>query len=78
MSASWQWLCESPRFGVLLASRTVSRVGDVLFALAAAWTVLGDTHSVFLAAVVPLLTTLPPIVLALPLAPWRTAGPRSW
>ncbi len=77
MSAGWQWLRESPRFGVLLASRTVSRVGDVLFALAAAWTVLGHTHSVFLAAVVPLLTTLPPIVLALPLAALADRWPKK-
>ena len=68
----------SPVFLLLLVSRSVSRIGDVLFSLAVSWTVLGQTHSILLAALVPLLSALPAVVLTLPLATLADRWPKNW
>jgi len=74
---SWRWLRESRGLTTLLVSRIVSRVGDVLFALATTWVVLGSSHSVLLAAIIPLASSLPPVVFALPLATLADRWPKK-
>lgn len=72
-----KWLVESPAFVVLVVSRAVSTIGDTLFALATTWSLLSRTHSVLLAAFVPLMTMLPPILLSLPLATLADRWPKK-
>ena len=72
-----QWLRESRGFTTLLVSRIVSRVGDVLFTLATSWVVLTTSHSVVLAALIPLAGLLPAVVLGLPLATLADRWPRK-
>ncbi len=62
------WVRRHSRFLILLGSRMVSRIGDVLYTLAATWSVLTRTHSILGASIVPLLTLAPDVLLALPLA----------
>lgn len=59
---------EHPKFLTLLTSRAVSRAGDVLYTLAATWSVLTTTHSILGASLVPIVSTVPDLLLALPLA----------
>jgi MFS family permease len=61
-------LSRHPKFAVLLISRLVSRVGDVLYTLAATWSVLTTTHSIVGASMVALGSLLPNLFLALPLS----------
>lgn len=72
-----KWLSRSPFFVLLLLSRMISHIGDVLFTMAVSWTVLGQTHSVVLAAIVPLVTLVPPVVLSLPLATLADRWPKK-
>ncbi len=72
-----QWLRESRGFTTLLVSRIVSRVGDVLFTLATSWVVLTTSHSVVLAALIPLAGSLPSIVFGLPLATLADRWPKK-
>lgn len=73
----WGWLRESRGLTTLLLSRIVSRVGDVLFVLATTWVVLGNSHSVLLAAIIPLASSVPPVVFALPLAALADRWPKK-
>lgn len=63
-----QWVRDHPKFLTLLTARVISRAGDVLYTLAATWSVLTTTHSILGASLIPLLNVVPDLVLALPLA----------
>jgi MFS family permease len=71
------WVRRHPRFLTLLASRLISRIGDVLYTLAATWSVLTGTHSILSASLVPMLSLAPDVLLALPLATLADRWPKK-